>query len=616
MQNFTKLLILMMCFSTALRSVNALNNETSGHLAAINAIDPNDACYPAKVVEFSQKKTSNGKSVLADRSDATKALGQPDMSNSPKGFVSLGINGHIILEFSGAIFDQPGDDIQVYESSYSGDVCGLNDDEKAKIELSQDGINWVYYGEICRNGSIDISGLGLDYVTQIKITDSTTRGGDGYDVDGVVAVNGCKDIPVACYGSEVVAGSYMPGLGKNGLPVSNPKRIDPSKALGKPQVDKTYNFVSLGYGGQITIGFSGVVYNEPGDDLIIVETTFGNNETFNSYPESADAFVSQNGIDFYFIGSVKTNQSARLDIDNAPIYLPYITQVRLIDTTPSSSISNDGFDLDGIVAITGCHEPNEVAYADCYATDLLEYVQGTNRKGGVIETKRTSNPLNVLGKPEETDKYIFTSLGYGGSITLAFDGAVKNGPGADLVFVETSFNTTGCSAYPEYADIYVSFDGYSWHFANTICKSDNTIDISDAGNFEYINFVKVVNNDNLSTTLDGFDLDGVIAIHTCEDYEGTTNDSPSMNSSFDIKTYPNPTTGISNIDFLAPQSGKMVIEVYDLFGRNIATVFTQDVNALQKYKVDFDGSNLPNGMYLYKITLGNQASNKKFMIAH
>lgn len=40
-----------------------------------------------------------------------------------------------------------------------------------------------------------MSGLGLDYVTQIKITDSTTKGGDRYDADGVVAVKGYQDIP-------------------------------------------------------------------------------------------------------------------------------------------------------------------------------------------------------------------------------------------------------------------------------------------------------------------------------------------------------------------------------------------------------------------------------------
>ena len=60
----------------------------------------------------------------------------------------------------------------------------------------------------------------------------------------------------------------------------------------------------------------------------------------------------------------------------------------------------------------------------------------------------------------------------------------------------------------------------------------------------------------------------------------------------------------------------MSIEVYDLFGRNISTVFNEEVNASQNYKVSFDGSNLPNGMYIYKITLGNNTSNKKFMIAH
>lgn len=614
MKNFTQLLSMILCLSLTTGSVFASHTDLKDDNTLFASNDLSGGCYATKVIAFSQAKASNGLSVVNERSNPKKALGQPDMSNVTGGFVSLGINGYIILEFAGAIFDQPGDDILVYESSYSGDVCGLSDDEKAKIELSQDGETWVYYGEICRDGAIDISGLGLDYVTQIKITDSTTKGGDGYDVDGIVAVNGCQDISANyCYGSEVVADSYKPGLDKDGKVITDERRLDTSNALGKPQNDNSFNFVSLGYGGEITIAFSGVIYNEPGDDLVVVETTF-DNKTYDSYPESADVFVSQNGIDFYYIGSVLTNESAHLDIDNAPIYLSYITQVKVVDTTPQSSLSDDGFDLDGIIALNGCREPMDITYASCYATELLEYVEGTTLKGGKIDAIRTATPENVLGKPERTDKYVFTSLGYGGSIVIGFDGAVKNEEGPDLIFVETSFkNEIGCETYPEYADIYVSYDGYSWHFANTICKSNNKIDISDAGDFDYINYVKVVNNNDLTKTHDAYDLDGVIAIHTCDD--DTMNIIDITNHDFEFQTYPNPTSGISNISFQAPQNGKMLIEVYDTMGRLVATVFDQDVNSSQHYKVTFDGSTLSNGMYIYKISLNNSSTNKKFMIS-
>lgn len=287
-------------------------------------------------------------------------------------------------------------------------------------------------------------------------------------------------------------------------------------------------------------------------------------------------------------------------------------------------MSTDGYDLDGISALQGCADAPLVVLAECNATDVLEYIEGTTKNGGTIPAVRT-NPANALGDPEGTDTNVFTTLGYGGSLKVSFDGAVLNQDGPDLVFVETSFNQPlGCADYREYADIYVSFDDFTYTYAGTVCKSNNAIDISDAGAYEYINFVKIVNNNSLSTTPDAYDLDGIIAVFTCVSFSQSsiittgsllaTDDVASREVEF--STYPNPTTGVSNIKFNAPESGKMTIEAYDLLGRNVATVFNEEVTASENYTVSFDGSNLPNGMYLYRVTIGGNTSVKKFVIAH
>lgn len=278
MKKFTKNLMFALCCSAAVGTTNAQSNQ--------------EGCYGASVVEFSQGLKSNGQPVAANRSNPEKALGVPDRSNAADGFVSLGINGSIIIAFGGDVYDEAGDDIMVYETSFSGDTCGRSDDERASIAVSQDGTTWVSVTDICRDGAIDLAGLGLDYVTQIKITDiSTNSNSDGYDVDGVEALNGCQPISARrCFGGSVVVDSYQPGPMSNGSPITNPDRLDPSKALGEPQNDDTNNFVSLGYGGQITIAFEGVVMNNPGNDLEVTETTFGS-PSFEDYPESADVYV-------------------------------------------------------------------------------------------------------------------------------------------------------------------------------------------------------------------------------------------------------------------------------------------------------------------------------------
>ncbi|WP_115838682.1 T9SS type A sorting domain-containing protein [Winogradskyella sediminis] len=580
-----------------------------------------DSCNAIEVIEYSQGMNSSGNTISADRSDVNAALNTPDKSNAAGGFYSLGINGSITLGLGGAVYNEPGADIAIYETSFSGDDCGHSDDENALVEVSQDGSTWLRYGTVCRDGLVDLDGLNLDYVTQIRITDMTTGSGDGYDLDGIEAVNECKEIPTVCYGAAAI--DYVPGLDVTGAPFNVAERMDTNKALGEPEMDETNNFLSLGYGGEVTITFDGVVHNNAGADIKVVETTFGY-DSFTSYPESADVYVSQNGIDFYYIGAVLTAEAADLDISNAPIALTYISEVKIVDTTPSDSESSDGFDLDGVVALTGCNEPIDPTPAGCYPVDYFNYVEGTTKNGGVIDAIRTETPENTLGVPEQTDEYVFTSLGYGGEITLTFGGAVYNQDGPDLVVIETTFqNTWGCDTYKEFADIYVSADDINYHYAGTVCKSDNAIDISDAGDFDFIYYVKVVNNNELSSTEDAYDLDGVIAVGTCESfnyatyaqahYNALSVESPSAEE-IGFRTYPNPTNGTSYIEFTPKVTGDVLIEVFDINGRNIGQVFNEEAYPGKMYTAEFNTNNLSAGLYIYKVTTGNSSITKKFIL--
>lgn len=612
MKNFTKHLLPILCGAATFMTINLNAFQDSSQ----------DSCNAVEVIASTQGNKSDGTPVNADRSDLNAALHTPDKANTAGGFYSLGLNGSITLALGGAVYNQSGADIIIYETSFSGDACGRGDDETALIELSQNGDIWVEYGTVCRDGSIDFEGLGLDYVTQIRITDTTTNSGDGYDLDGIEAINGCEEIPdEVCYGSA--AFDYVPGLDKNGNPVVA-ERMDTNQALGEPEVDDTLNFLSLGYGGEVTITFDGVVYNNYGPDIEVVETTY-DNHSYSHYPESADIYVSQNGVDFYLIGSVLTDDAGDLDISNAPIELAYITEVKIIDTTPSDSISDDGFDLDGVIALTGCNEIIEPTPAGCYPTNYFNYVEGTTSNGGEIDAVRTDTPENVLGEPEETDEYIFTSLGYGGEITLTFDGAVYNQEGPDLVVIETTFqNTWGCDTYDEFADVYVSADDINYHFAGTVCKSDNTIDISDAGDFDFIYYVKIVNNDDLSNTEDAYDLDGVIAIGTCEEFDYAAYAEEQYNllstntmnaEELGFRTYPNPTNGVSYIEFTPKTTGDVLIEVFDMNGRNIGQVFNKEAYPGEVYKAEFNASNLVPGLYIYKVTTGNTSITEKFVVS-
>lgn len=267
-------------------------------------------------------------------------------------------------------------------------------------------------------------------------------------------------------------------------------------------------------------------------------------------------------------------------------------------------------DLSGVCLDSGDNETP----GQCYATEVVEYVQGTTKSGGVIIADKT-HPLRALGAPERGESgYDFVSLGYGGSIILGFDGSVPNEDGDDLEIVETTYGDyTTCESFPEYADVYVSVNGSDWHFAKTVCKYDGFVDISDAGTFEYINYVKIVNNNTLSTTVDAYDVDGVVALHNCEDGGVPRHIAVEAQDTFTV--YPNPTSGPAVVEFTPALNGTSMIQVIDMSGRIVKTIFNQDVEADQTYRISFDGSDLPNGIYITKLTTDTEVSIEKIMIA-
>ena len=73
-------------------------------------------------------------------------------------------------------------------------------------------------------------------------------------------------------------------------------------------------------------------------------------------------------------------------------------------------------------------------------------------------------------------------------------------------------------------------------------------------------------------------------------------------SKFRVTNYPNPVSSITRIQYEIPFDGRVAIKVYDVLGREVATL----VNGSKKagfHKTDFDASSLQKGVYYYKASL-------------
>ena len=79
------------------------------------------------------------------------------------------------------------------------------------------------------------------------------------------------------------------------------------------------------------------------------------------------------------------------------------------------------------------------------------------------------------------------------------------------------------------------------------------------------------------------------------------------------QNYPNPFNPKTEIKFSIEQSGLTTLVVYDLLGREIETLVSEDL-ARGAYTTSFNASKLSSGTYLYRLTSGGVSITKKMVV--
>ena len=79
------------------------------------------------------------------------------------------------------------------------------------------------------------------------------------------------------------------------------------------------------------------------------------------------------------------------------------------------------------------------------------------------------------------------------------------------------------------------------------------------------------------------------------------------------QNYPNPFNPSTTIEFSVSSEGIVYLEVFDITGRKIITLFNEHVQS-GSYTVEFNGDNLPSGLYFYKLTSGSDSITNKMLL--
>ena len=79
------------------------------------------------------------------------------------------------------------------------------------------------------------------------------------------------------------------------------------------------------------------------------------------------------------------------------------------------------------------------------------------------------------------------------------------------------------------------------------------------------------------------------------------------------QNYPNPFNPSTTISYATPAAAHVRLDVYDVLGREIATL-VNTTQAAGRHSVSFDAGKLASGVYLYRISAGEYSSVKRMMV--
>jgi len=103
---------------------------------------------------------------------------------------------------------------------------------------------------------------------------------------------------------------------------------------------------------------------------------------------------------------------------------------------------------------------------------------------------------------------------------------------------------------------------------------------------------------------------------------GAINDLNNFNSTTEVQTpcsfslsqnYPNPFNSSTTIEYSLPASVKVKLSIYDITGREVATPVNEVLSA-GSYTLTFNTSNLPSGIYFYRLELDLKVITKKMLL--
>ncbi len=81
-----------------------------------------------------------------------------------------------------------------------------------------------------------------------------------------------------------------------------------------------------------------------------------------------------------------------------------------------------------------------------------------------------------------------------------------------------------------------------------------------------------------------------------------------------IKNIPNPFSEQTTFQFELPEASKVHLEIYDVSGKVIAVLMNGEMVEQGQHQIQFDAADLPNGVYIYRLSTEQESITKKMVL--
>ena len=80
------------------------------------------------------------------------------------------------------------------------------------------------------------------------------------------------------------------------------------------------------------------------------------------------------------------------------------------------------------------------------------------------------------------------------------------------------------------------------------------------------------------------------------------------------QNYPNPFNPTTAIGFSLLAVGNVTLKIYDILGREVATLLNNEKMEAGRHEIQFDGSTLTSGVYFYRLSVDGKFSETKKLV--